>query len=85
MSDTKKPELPLLPCPFCGGTDIDLDANVVCGDDGEYPVAGCRTCDCTGPKGSVPDDLWYAAYAWNQRAEAVDQSSRAAMSVADSR
>jgi Lar family restriction alleviation protein len=51
-------ELNLLPCPFCGGTDVraPLDADF-------YTCYGCMTCG-PGPEGDeTPTD------AWNRRAE----------------
>ena len=58
----------LKPCPFCGGTNIQIESNgigdyyCVCGDiDGAYPGCGARTDDfkCEGKE--------YAAKRWNQR------------------
>ena len=56
----------LLPCPFCGGTDLSIRtdlqssfAHVVCGD-----------CDAQGPPASFAEMLWEkedAAAYWNQR------------------
>jgi Lar family restriction alleviation protein len=56
----------LLPCPFCGGTELsirtDLQSSIA------YVV--CSNCDAQGPPASFAEMLWEkeeAAAGWNQR------------------
>ena len=51
----------LLPCPFCGATDVTVGVRL--GD--EYIVAVCKNCEAFGPS----DDASYvlATMAWNRR------------------
>ncbi len=64
----------LLPCPFCGGTNIDESfARGFEGGDVSKPfiAAGCYDCDATGPDVSVPNgENGYkeSIKAWNTRA-----------------
>jgi Lar family restriction alleviation protein len=58
--------LNLLPCPFCGGTELsirtDLQSSIA------YVV--CSNCDAQGPPASFAEMLWEkeeAAAGWNQR------------------
>ena len=51
----------LKPCPFCGGTDLDL----VDIDEGYFAIA-CGLCDAFGPMGQGEDG---AMTEWNQRFE----------------
>jgi Lar family restriction alleviation protein len=54
----------LLPCPFCGGTNIDAE-HTICEHEGKDGFqAGCHTCNATGP---TAPDAWMAAYRWNER------------------
>lgn len=49
----------LKPCPFCGGTDLDLV------DIGEgFTAIACNTCDAFGPMGPGEEG---AAAEWNER------------------
>ena len=57
-------EIILLPCPFCGSTD--LDPSMALSSTGEVN-SGCYRCGAIGPqKGNEID----AAKAWNTRADA---------------
>jgi hypothetical protein len=47
----------LLPCPFCGGTNIRTSDTMYFDDDGEHPGAECIDCDALA-----------RADRWNQRA-----------------
>jgi Lar family restriction alleviation protein len=64
MPDATTPNL--LPCPFCGGTELsirtDLQSSIA------YVV--CSNCDAQGPPASFTEMLWEkeaAAAGWNQR------------------
>ena len=48
----------ILPCPFCGGTDIKS------GGDDKVVAFWCETCEATGPN-------HYGKYEWNNRAAAL--------------
>ena len=61
----------LLPCPFCGGTELgirtDLQRSIA------YVV--CSNCDAQGPPASFAEMLWEkedAAAGWNQRSAIVN-------------
>lgn len=58
----------LLPCPFCGGIDIDASFSL----NGEGDInAGCMTCGACGPDANSKD-LKVAASEWNKRAVLSD-------------
>ena len=68
-------KLELLPCPFCGGRDIDVDGLV-----GELcQAAACRDCSAAGPQVDYSDVVFGESYLdelcaerWNQRASLED-------------
>jgi len=43
----------LLPCPFCGGTDIDASFSLAGNGDIN---AGCMTCGASGPDANTQDE-----------------------------
>lgn len=62
----------LLPCPFCGGTDIAFE-------DAVYNGIGhtrCANCFASGPEEMNPDGHAKAAKAWNTRALTAQQPVR---------
>ncbi len=50
----------LLPCPFCGGTDVGVWRE----DNFSYWASGCNVCDIPGPEAETKED---ARKAWNTR------------------
>lgn len=56
----KESSVPLLPCPFCGGTDLHIEG------DNASDVWGveCNGCDASGPRVAPSPDA--AAEAWNR-------------------
>ena len=59
MTTAPVPESELLPCPFCGGTDVDVmfACNIV--------YVGCRDCNAEGGKWRTEKT---AVKHWNRRA-----------------
>lgn len=74
----ERKEQRLLPCPFCGSTDVEYDPSFVDNTDSYYwGGVECLTCDAMGPQmrqeeGSAnePPTEAPAVTAWNIRAEA---------------
>jgi len=75
MRARQEAELVLLPCPFCGGTDIKDDW-----DDYGNVMQECKDCDARGPLvGNTPSGPIRAEYIlrnearrlWNRRAPAL--------------
>lgn len=56
-------EITLLPCPFCGGTDILSEAN----HNRDYAQAKCNDCLAYGPFVDQVGGYWKPAVAWNIR------------------
>jgi uncharacterized Zn finger protein len=46
----------LLPCPFCGSRNIEVET-----------VAGCMNCGCVGPSPTTTGDERESVALWNQR------------------
>ena len=71
---TERTDIELLPCPFCGDTDIDPSmASGYHAGDTQRPIiaAGCSGCGAVGPTVSVPTRAAGEAQsvtAWNARA-----------------
>lgn len=57
---------PLLPCPFCGNDEVNIESAYL---DGEQLVV--VRCDCCGAT-QAPDQPATAAMLWNQRAPISD-------------
>lgn len=53
------PSVELLPCPFCGGSDVGLNSQSI--------YITCRTCDADGPWNELSEEE-EAIAAWNRRA-----------------
>jgi Lar family restriction alleviation protein len=77
----------LLPCPFCGGTDLKIKTGMI---DGEHAVSAvyCMTCAGSGAFAEIQD---HAVETWNRRApppgdgalrEAEEQLKRGVLLVA---
>ena len=58
----------LLPCPFCGGTDIDASYSLAGNGDIN---AGCMTCGASGPDAKTQEP-GESAKAWNRRSSPPD-------------
>jgi Lar family restriction alleviation protein len=69
----------LLPCPFCGGTDIDTHFSL---DGAGNVTTGCMTCGASGPETATPDES-KGAEAWNRRAALSDDSVRVPRDLLD--
>lgn len=64
MSKEKSPEL--LPCPFCGGEDIEVNETILPGDTEKSYNIGCP--DCGVWYDWIFDSEKEAIEAWNRRA-----------------
>lgn len=64
MTKLSGPPIPLLPCPFCGSTDVELDEWAACNDG-----VKCNICWAWGPITKEFDGGKNAASAWNQRTQ----------------
>lgn len=76
-TSTEQPEA--LPCPFCGGDDLQVNTYGVQPDDIYQGMVSCNACEFEGPSSLTlpePDGAWspdredasvYAVRAWNRR------------------
>lgn len=77
-TSTEQPEA-LLPCPFCGGDDLQVNTYGVQPDNIYQGMVSCNACEFEGPSSlslPEPDGAWspdredasvYAVRAWNRR------------------